>query len=108
VFLVIIPDLVELDSRQLRLQLRLTLLPSYMFAVSEIESHCGIEAWTTNSHVVHAVSETAGGVYQRLQPVAEVWPVFSHEPNIARAPAPTNEYVVYAATSGFPGRAERA
>lgn len=35
---------------------------------------------TTNSHVVHAVSNTPGGKYERTG--REVFPVFSHEPNV--------------------------
>lgn len=35
---------------------------------SEITEHCGIDAWTSNSHVVHAVSDTPGGTYTRLPP----------------------------------------
>lgn len=60
-----------------------------MFA-SEMDRHCGINAWTTNSHVIRAVSDSPGGIYHRVE---EVFGVFSHEPNIARAP--TGEYVMY-------------
>jgi hypothetical protein len=62
---------------------------SYHMFASEMMEHCGIGAWTANSHVVHAVSASPGGTYRRL-PAAqgrEVWPVFSHEPNLARAPS---------------------
>jgi hypothetical protein len=50
---------------------------------SEIEGHCGIDAWTTNSHVIRATSEHAGGPYVRQE---EVMPRFSHEPNVVRSP----------------------
>ena len=50
---------------------------------------CGIDAWTTNSHVVHATSKHAGGPYVRQE---EVWPRFAHEPNVVRAP--TGEWVM--------------
>jgi hypothetical protein len=66
---------------------------SYHMLASEMMEHCGIGSWTSNSHVVHAVSSTPGGTYTRLPPSErEVFPVFSHEPNWARAPS--GEYVV--------------
>eukprot|EP00937_MAST-01D_sp_MAST-1D-sp2_P004368 g4368.t1 len=91
---------------------------------SEMLGHCGIDSWTTNSHVIHAVSTDGGRTFQRratkhngtlaaaaargspspppLQPPpgagtdpdpSEVWPAFSHEPNVVRAP--TGEWVMY-------------
>ena len=58
---------------------------------SEIEGHCGIGKWTTNSHIVHAVSTTPyGTTFNRAATAhnkrAEVWPAFSHEVNVNRAP----------------------
>ena len=52
----------------------------------------GINAWASNSHVVHAVSDKPGGAYRRTAH-AEVFPIFSHEPNFARAPS--GDFVVY-------------
>jgi hypothetical protein len=66
---------------------------SFHMLASEMTQHCGINAWASNSHVVHAVSSTPGGAYSRVSPHAEAFPVFSHEPNLARAP--TGEFVVY-------------
>ena len=50
---------------------------------------CGIDAWTTNSHVIHATSRQAAGPYIRQE---ELWPRFAHEPNVVRAP--TGEWVM--------------
>ena len=57
---------------------------------AEMLQHCGINSWTTNSHIVHAQSKSEGGPFVRT---GEVWPAFSHEPNVARAP--TGEWVMY-------------
>jgi hypothetical protein len=71
---------------------------------SEMKEHCGIDSWTTNSHVIHATS-TDGAHFQRsfngtttpkstgTAGTDEVWPAFSHEPNVVRAP--TGEWVMY-------------
>lgn len=56
---------------------------------SEMEAHCGIDAWVTNSRVVHATS-TDGVNFIRDSVVV---PAFSHEPNVVRAP--TGEWVMY-------------
>eukprot|EP00935_MAST-01C_sp_MAST-1C-sp1_P000992 g992.t1 len=61
----------------------------YHMWASEMLSHCGIDSWTTNSHVIHATS-TDGIHFTRKE---EVWPAFSHEPNVIRAP--TGEWVMY-------------
>lgn len=50
---------------------------------SEIRAHCGINAWETNSEVVHVVANDAEGPYQRRE---VVWPVFAHEPTVSRGP----------------------
>ena len=58
---------------------------------SEITRHCGIHRWISNSIVVHAVSE--GPPEWNFERKEEVFPLFSHEPIVARAP--TGEYVMY-------------
>mmetsp|Transcript_20302 Transcript_20302/g.24631 ORF Transcript_20302/g.24631 Transcript_20302/m.24631 type:complete len:438 (+) Transcript_20302:174-1487(+) len=63
---------------------------------SEISRHCGIHRWLTNSVVVHAVSNNLSSPFQRKE---VVFPLFSHEPIVTRAP--TGEYVMY--FSSFPG-----
>ena len=78
---------------------------------SELLAHCGIDSWTTNSHVIHAASADGGRTFARRASKpsanggsssssssssadpAEVWPAFSHEPNVVRAP--TGEWVMY-------------
>ena len=66
----------------------------HMFA-SQMVNHCGINSWTTNSHVVHATSSAASGVYTRVAANGgEVFPVFSHEPNAVRDPT-TGEWALF-------------
>lgn len=59
---------------------------------SEITRKCGIHRWITNSIVVHAVSDGPSSNWH-FERKAEVFPLFSHEPIVARAP--TGEYVLY-------------
>jgi len=62
----------------------------YHLYAAEITEHCGIGAWSQNSRVIHASSDTPGGKYVRDN---VVWNVFSHEPEVVRGP--NNEYVMY-------------
>eukprot|EP00947_MAST-08B_sp_MAST-8B-sp1_P001928 g1928.t1 len=62
----------------------------YHLWAAEMTEHCGIGAWAQNSRVIHATSATPGGAYVRKDVVYEV---FSHEPEVVRAP--TGEYVMY-------------
>eukprot|EP00936_MAST-01D_sp_MAST-1D-sp1_P001499 g1499.t1 len=62
----------------------------YHMWASEMINHCGLNLWTTNSHVVHAVADSPGAAYTVAD---EVWPVFAHEPSVARGPK--GEYVMY-------------
>ena len=70
---------------------------------AEMEAHCGINSWTTNSRIVHATcvlesstdeidiaSATASCEFKRKD---VVWPRFAHEPNVVRAPS--GEWVMY-------------
>ena len=56
---------------------------------SEMAAGCGIEAWRSNSRIVHATS-TDGVRFQRQGVVFER---FAHEPTVARAP--TGEWVMW-------------
>jgi len=56
---------------------------------SEMGLHCGIDAWRSNSAVVHAHSQV--GV--RFERTGVVVPAFAHEPTVVRAP--TGEWVMY-------------
>ena len=56
--------------------------------------HCGINAWTENSRIVHATAPTATGTYTRRE---QVFGVFSHEPAATRAPS--GEFVIYFTTT---------
>jgi hypothetical protein len=69
----------------------------FCMVASEITGHCGIAAWSQNSRVVVARAAAPGGAYAR---VAELWPVFSHEPVLAVAP--TGEIVLFYTASSPP------
>lgn len=62
----------------------------YHMWASEIVNSCGVHAWNSNSQIVHATSPTATGQYTRKE---VVFGVFSHEPQVVRAP--TGEYIMY-------------
>ena len=51
---------------------------------SEMEEGCGINSWTTNSHVVHATAMAPGGPWHREE---ELFPAFAHEPDVVRGPS---------------------
>lgn len=68
---------------------------------AEMVNGAGIKTWISNSQVVHAVADKPTGPYKRK---AVVWPVFAHEPTVARAP--TGEYVMYF-TGGGPARGQK-
>ena len=36
---------------------------------AEMLDHCGINSWTTNSHVIHAVAKSEGGPFNRTNEV---------------------------------------
>ena len=69
----------------------------YHMWASEMLGYCGINSWTTNSHIIHAESASLDSPFVKT---GEVWPAFAHEPNVVRAP--TGEYVAYF-TSSSPG-----
>ena len=50
---------------------------------SEMLHACGINSWTTNSHIVHATAPAPGGPWTRRE---EVVPAFAHEPDVVRGP----------------------
>jgi hypothetical protein len=76
----------------------------HMFA-SQMINHCGINAWTRNSHVVHATCSDAGGKYVRVNDSrgGEIFPVFSHEPNAVRDPT-TGEWALFFTLKSPSGR----
>jgi hypothetical protein len=51
---------------------------------SEMLHGCGINSWTTNSHIVHATAQSPGGPWTRRE---EVVPAFAHEPDVVRGPS---------------------
>ena len=72
--------------------------PTYHMWASEITHGCGIDAWRTNSQIVHATS--ADGVHFKRREVVQG--VFAHEPTVARAP--DGRWVMWY-TGEFAGRA---
>ena len=67
----------------------------YHMWAAEMTEHTGIKAWVTNSQVVHAVAQAPAP--HRFERRGTVWPVFAHEPTVARAP--TGEYVMFFTTN---------
>eukprot|EP00041_Stephanoeca_diplocostata_P001737 m.21178 g.21178 ORF g.21178 m.21178 type:complete len:514 (+) comp12330_c0_seq1:69-1610(+) len=57
--------------------------------VSEMTLGCGINAWESNSQIVHVTSDTPTGPFKRM---GVTWPVFAHEPDAVRGPE--GEWVV--------------
>jgi len=57
---------------------------------SEITHHCGIHRWLTNSQVVHAINRDGSW---RFTPQEVVFPIFAHEPIVARTS--DGMYVMY-------------
>ncbi|VEU39444.1 unnamed protein product [Pseudo-nitzschia multistriata] len=51
--------------------------------VSEIQAGCGINAWQTNSRIVHVVGDSPYGPFERKE---IVFPVFAHEASVVRGP----------------------
>jgi len=64
---------------------------TYHMWASEMIQHCGINAWTENSRLVHAVSPSPLGPFMRRD---VTFPVFSHEATAVRDPR-TGEYVLF-------------
>jgi hypothetical protein len=50
---------------------------------SEMVAGCGINAWETNSQIVHIVAPSPTGPFERRD---VVWPTFAHEPSVTVAP----------------------
>lgn len=63
--------------------------PTYHMWASEMKAGCGIDAWRSNSRIVHATS-TDGVRFERQEVVFEA---FAHEPTVMRAP--TGEWVMW-------------
>ena len=63
--------------------------PRYHMWALEMADACGLEAWRSNSRVVHATSDD--GVFFARREV--VFDAFAHEPTVARAP--TGEWVMW-------------
>ncbi|KAL3938096.1 MAG: hypothetical protein SGBAC_006925 [Bacillariaceae sp.] len=50
---------------------------------SEIQNNCGINAWETNSRIVHITGNSPHGPFLKRK---VVFPAFSHEPSVVRGP----------------------
>jgi len=51
---------------------------------SEIRNNCGINAWETNSQIIHITGNSPHGPFQKRK---VVFPAFSHEPSVVRGPS---------------------
>ena len=71
---------------------------AYHMWAAEMAGGCGIGTWLSNSVVAHSSSADASGLYTRH---STTWPVFAHEPVVARAPQ--GEYVMYFTTTNYLG-----
>lgn len=67
---------------------------------SEMEGHCGLTAWETNSLIAHAVADTPNGPWRRVGQASGVW---SHNP--ATAAAPDGTLLLFHIGSGSGGEA---
>ena len=65
---------------------------------AEMAANCGIGAWLSNSIIAHSTSKEPDGQYVRQ---SETWPVFAHEPVVAKAP--TGEFVMYFTSTNYMG-----
>ena len=71
----------------------------HMF-VSEIANGCSLKDWTTNSQVVHATSDDAGGPYRKDSVALPAW---AHEPQLVVQPtAGPSRYVLFHVGLGTP------
>ena len=61
----------------------------YHMWASELINNCGLNLWTSNSHIVHAIADAPNAAYTV---VGEAHGVFSHEPNLVRGPG--KEYIM--------------
>ena len=62
----------------------------YHMYAAEMTKHCGINSWTLNSQLIHAVSRDPTGTYKRHDIVRTP---FAHEPGVAMGP--DGEFVIF-------------
>eukprot|EP00039_Didymoeca_costata_P030489 m.29848 g.29848 ORF g.29848 m.29848 type:complete len:421 (+) comp8142_c0_seq2:118-1380(+) len=55
----------------------------YSIIAAAMQAHCGIDYWTSNSEIIHAVGDAPEGPYVYKETLV---PRFAHEPNVVRAP----------------------
>lgn len=70
----------------------------HMFA-AEMANGCGLNSWGTNSIIVHSVSATPEGPFERREVVVDA---FAHNPTVSRAPDGT--WVLYHIGCGTPNK----
>jgi len=70
----------------------------HMFA-AEMANECGLNSWGTNSLVVHAISDSPTGPFERREVVVDA---FAHNPTVSRAPDGT--WVLYHIGCGTPNK----
>ena len=72
----------------------------HMYASRIVNKNCGLSTWTTNSEVIHAVSQNSSNPLGPYVVSDVVLPVFAHEPNAMIVPT-TGEIVIY--VTALPG-----
>jgi len=63
----------------------------HMFA-AEFTNHCGLDAWQSNSMIIHATSKNLSAAFQFDE---ILFPVFAHNPIVVFAPSTSQQYVMY-------------
>ena len=71
---------------------------TYHMWSAEMALSCGIDTWLSNSVVAHSTASEPSGRYTRR---STTWPIFAHEPVVARAP--TGEFVMFFTSTSYLG-----
>lgn len=69
----------------------------YMWA-AEMAGGCGISTWLSNSIIAYSTATDPAGLFTRH---SSTWPVFTHEPVVARAPI--GEFVMFFTSTNYLG-----
>jgi len=65
----------------------------YHMFVSRFSNHCGLDAWQSNSEIIHATTDDIGNLPFRYEEV--LFPVFSHNPLVTRSPGDGNWVIFF-------------
>ena len=73
----------------------------YHLFAAQFVRHCNLDHWGTNSHIIHATSETIDGPFKYVETVVDVW---SHNPTIRQAPDGTFVLFMIGTGTTVPGK----